>query len=104
LAPKIANDRRNVLLLKNQGTQSFYCRFFLQLLEMANSSLRAVCLLKRVGDLTFSWQSIGGRQAVKKLGKTPCVASMTTKAAAIQHQYTPNKYPESEVLLATSEC
>jgi hypothetical protein len=63
---------------------------------MANASLRAISLFKCVGD--SSWHS--GRQAA--VARSACVASMTTNAATIQHQYIPNKYPDSEVLLATS--
>lgn len=68
---------------------------------MANTSLRAVSLLRRVGYLS-NWQSISGRQAV--FGRSPCVSSMATNTAAFQHQYIPNNYPDSEVLLATSAC
>jgi hypothetical protein len=68
---------------------------------MANTPLRAASLLTRAGYLSI-WQSIRGRQAV--IGRITCVSSMATNAAGIQHQYIPNKYPDSEVLLATSAC
>lgn len=100
LAPKDSTKfraRKFVLLLLQGLRASSRSRLFN---KMANVSLRAVSLLKRAGYL--SWQSIRGRQAVT--GRTPCAASMTTNAAAIQHQYIPNKYPDSEVLLATSAC
>lgn len=68
---------------------------------MAYMSSRAVSVIRRVGYLS-SLQSIRGQQAV--FGRSPGVSSMATNAATIQHQYIPNNYPDSEVLLATSAC